>query len=112
MAHAQPGPSPRPLLSAPPSVNNVGTNIRKPTVAFTPEELDFVLSTNLRSAYHLCQLAHPLLKAAGGASVMFNSSVAGGPLSMFSGTPYAMVGLRAEGRGRGRGAALPLVDAR
>jgi len=78
----------------------VGTNIRKPTVAFTPEELDFVLSTNLRSAYHLCQLCHPLLQAAGGssgggggggASVVFNSSVAGGPLSMFSGTPYAMV---------------------
>jgi hypothetical protein len=73
------------------TVNNVGTNIRKPTVAFTPEELDFVLSTNLRSAYHLCQLCHPLLKASGDASVLFNSSVAGGPLSMFSGTPYAMV---------------------
>lgn len=80
----------------------MGTNIRKPTVAFTPEELDTILSTNLRSAYHLCQLAHPLLKAAAaagggggpgrpGASVVFNSSVAGGPVSMFSGTPYAMV---------------------
>ncbi|KAI8474096.1 MAG: hypothetical protein J3K34DRAFT_453520 [Monoraphidium minutum] len=77
-------------------INNVGTNIRKATVDFTPEELDLVLSTNLRSAYHLCQLAHPLLKAArgggggGGGAVVFNSSVAGGPLSMFSGTPYAM----------------------
>lgn len=91
-------------------VNNVGTNIRRPTVEFTPEELDLILATNLKSAYHLCQLAHPLLKAgaaaaaaaaaeaggAGGArarraSVVFNSSVAGGPVAMFSGTPYAMV---------------------
>jgi hypothetical protein len=80
------------------AVNNVGTNIRKPTVAFTPEELDLILSTNLRSAYHLCQLCHPLLKAAGGgASVVFNSSVAGGPVAMFSGTPYAMVGAQAVG---------------
>lgn len=91
-------------------INNVGTNIRKPTVNFTAEELDLILATNLKSAYALCQLAHPLLKAgaaargdgggggaggvapgSAGASVVFNSSVAGGPLSMFSGTPYAMV---------------------
>ncbi|GBF92804.1 tropinone reductase [Raphidocelis subcapitata] len=71
-------------------VNNVGTNIRKPTVAFTGEELDAILSTNLRSAFVLCQLCHPLLRAAGDAAVVFNSSVAGGPLAMFSGTPYAM----------------------
>lgn len=75
-----------------PAVNNVGTNIRKPCVDITPDDLDWVLTTNLRSAFHLSQLAHPLLKAAGGgASVVFNSSVAGGPLGMFSGTPYAMV---------------------
>lgn len=72
-------------------VNNVGSNIRKPTVSFSPDELDFLLSTNLRSAFVLCQLAHPLLRAAGvGASVVFNSSVAGGPLAMFSGTVYGM----------------------
>ncbi|KIZ05269.1 hypothetical protein MNEG_2690 [Monoraphidium neglectum] len=72
-------------------INNVGTNIRKPCVDITPDDLDWVLTTNLRSAFHLSQLAHPLLKAAGGgASVVFNSSVAGGPLGMFSGTPYAM----------------------
>ncbi len=42
-----------------------------------------MMSTNLTSAYRLTQLAHPLLKAVGGgASVLFNSSVAGGPLSM------------------------------
>lgn len=40
------------------------------------------MSTNLTSAFRVSQMAHPLLKAAGGACVMFNSSVAGGPLAM------------------------------
>ncbi|XP_009796888.1 tropinone reductase homolog At5g06060 [Nicotiana tabacum] len=58
-------------------VNNVGTNIRKPTTHYTAEEYARLLSTNLESAYHLCQLAHPLLKASGNGSVVFISSVAG-----------------------------------
>lgn len=36
------------------------------------------------------QLAHPLLKAAGGSSIVMISSVAGGPTAMRSGTVYAM----------------------
>ena len=36
------------------------------------------------------QLAHPLLKAAGGGAVVFNSSVAGGPMAMKTGAVYAM----------------------
>lgn len=35
------------------------------------------MSTNLESAYHLCQLAHPLLKASGAGNIVFMSSVAG-----------------------------------
>nr|XP_009603002.1 tropinone reductase homolog At5g06060-like isoform X1 [Nicotiana tomentosiformis] len=58
-------------------VNNVGTNIRKPTTDYSAEEYARLLSTNLESAYHLCQLAHPLLKASGNGSVVFISSVAG-----------------------------------
>ncbi|KAM0862399.1 hypothetical protein ACQ4PT_045287 [Festuca glaucescens] len=42
-------------------VNNVGTNIRKPTTEYCADDYSFVMSTNLESAYHLCQLAHPLL---------------------------------------------------
>ena len=66
----------------------MGTNIRKPTVEFTAEEYSFLLSTNLESTYHLCQLAYPLLKASGVGSVVFISSVAGS-LNISSGSIYA-----------------------
>lgn len=69
-------------------VNNVGTNIRKPTVEFTAEEYSFLLSTNFESTYHLCQLAYPILKASGAGSVVFISSVAG-LLNISSGSIYA-----------------------
>lgn len=58
-------------------VNNVGTNIRKPTIEYSAEEFSKLMTTNFESAYHLCQLAHPLLKASGAGSIVFNSSVAG-----------------------------------
>ncbi|KAF5446857.1 hypothetical protein F2P56_032455 [Juglans regia] len=58
-------------------VNNVGTNLPKPTVEYTAEDFAFTVSTNLESAYHVCQLAHPLLKASGAGSVVFISSAAG-----------------------------------
>lgn len=48
------------------------------------------MSTNLDSAFHLSQLALPLLVAGGDGVVLFNSSVAGGPQAMFSGALYAM----------------------
>ncbi|PON90818.1 Short-chain dehydrogenase/reductase [Trema orientale] len=35
------------------------------------------MGTNFESAYHICQLAHPLLKASANGSIVFNSSVAG-----------------------------------
>ncbi|CAI0539912.1 unnamed protein product [Linum tenue] len=58
-------------------VNNVGTNIRKPMEEFTPVEFATLLSTNFESAFHLSQLAYPLLKASGQGSVVFTSSVTG-----------------------------------
>ena len=52
----------------------------------------------------MCQLCHPLLKASadatGDAVVLFNSSVAGGPLALMSGTIY---GLTKVGRWAGGG---------
>lgn len=45
------------------------------------------MATNLESSYHLCQLAHPLLKASGNSSVVFISSVAG-LVHLFSGSIY------------------------
>ncbi|KAM0934422.1 putative oxidoreductase [Dioscorea sansibarensis] len=58
-------------------VNNVGTGFLKPTVDCTAEEFSFIMSTNFESAFHLCQLAHPLLKASGSGSIIFISSIAG-----------------------------------
>ncbi|XP_010558920.1 PREDICTED: tropinone reductase homolog At5g06060-like [Tarenaya hassleriana] len=58
-------------------INNVGTNIRKSTVEFTDEDFTKLVSTNLESAFHLSQIAHPLLKASGFGSIVFISSVAG-----------------------------------
>ncbi|KAK6234228.1 hypothetical protein QUC31_006634 [Theobroma cacao] len=58
-------------------VNNVGTNIRKPTIEYSAEEYSKLITTNFESSYHLCQLAHPLLKASQVGSIVFISSVAG-----------------------------------
>lgn len=70
-------------------VNNVGTNIRKRTVEYTAEEYDFLLRTNLHSAYSLTVAAHPLLRAAGNAAVVNVVSVAA-LTSVGTGAPYAM----------------------
>lgn len=58
-------------------INNAGTNIRKPTIEYSSEEYSKVVTTNFESAYHLSQLAHPLLKASGAGSIVYISSVAG-----------------------------------
>ncbi|KAJ4725728.1 tropinone reductase [Melia azedarach] len=57
-------------------VNNVGAHIsRQRAVDFTAEDFSFLMATNFESAFHLCQLSHPLLKASGSASIVFHSSV-------------------------------------
>ncbi|CAH1429823.1 unnamed protein product [Lactuca virosa] len=58
-------------------INNVGTNIFKTTLEFTPEEYSMIMATNLESCYHMCQLTHPLLKAYGAGNIVFISSVMG-----------------------------------
>ncbi|XP_051142659.1 tropinone reductase homolog At5g06060-like [Andrographis paniculata] len=58
-------------------VNNAGTNVFKATVDFTAEDYASVMSTNFEASFHLSQVAHPLLKAAGNSSIVFISSVAG-----------------------------------
>jgi len=51
--------------------------VRKPTIEYTAEEYSKLMATNLDSAYHLSQLAYPLLKASGNGSIVFISSVEG-----------------------------------
>ncbi|WP_161887717.1 SDR family oxidoreductase [Pontibacter russatus] len=58
-------------------VNNVGTNIRKPTADYSAEEYDFVMDTNLRSAFDLNRLLYPLLRQSGQGNIIHVSSVAG-----------------------------------
>ncbi|KAL4610669.1 hypothetical protein ACB092_08G066900 [Castanea dentata] len=57
-------------------INNVGTNMQKQTIEYTAEDFSFLMCTNLESAYHMCQLAYPLLKASGAGSIVFVSSIA------------------------------------
>lgn len=70
-------------------VNNVGTNIRKPSLAFTDADYATVFQTNLTSAWDLTRLLHPTLAAAGGAAVVNIGSVAG-QRAVGSGAVYAM----------------------
>jgi glucose 1-dehydrogenase len=56
-------------------VNNAAMQINKPLIEITVEEWDAVMASNLRSAFLGVKLAHPLLKARGGAAVVNVSSV-------------------------------------
>ncbi|CAL4988591.1 unnamed protein product [Urochloa decumbens] len=70
-------------------VNNAGIAIRKSAMEHSLEEYSLLMATNLESAYHLCLLAHPLLKASGSGSIVFISSIAG-VVALFSGPIYGM----------------------
>ncbi len=70
-------------------INNVGMNIRKKVIDYTREEYDEILSTNLHSAFDLCQRGHALLKESHHAAVVNVLSVAGFT-HLRTGAPYAM----------------------
>lgn len=69
-------------------VNNVGTNIRKPTLEYTDEEIDLLLRTNLLSMLHMCRTLHALLKGNSSAAIVNIGSVAGNVV-VRTGSPYA-----------------------
>jgi Tropinone reductase 1 len=68
-------------------VNNVGTNVRKPTTAYTEEETDSILRTNLLSAFHLTRT---LVDHIGDGGSVVNVASVGGLTHLCTGTPYAM----------------------
>ena len=70
-------------------VNNAGTNVRKATAAYGAEEIDRVLSVNLRAPLELCRAMHPLLIAGEGSAVVNVSSVAS-KVWVGSGSIYAV----------------------
>ncbi|MGD8329974.1 MAG: SDR family oxidoreductase [Acidobacteriota bacterium] len=45
-------------------VNNVATNVRKRVVEYADDEFDFIMRTNMISAFDICRRAHPLLQRA------------------------------------------------
>jgi Tropinone reductase 1 len=58
-------------------VNNAGTNIRKPTADYAADEFDYILNTNLRSAFELNRQLYSLLQKSGQGNIIHVSSVAG-----------------------------------
>ena len=70
-------------------INNVGTNIRKPSTDYTPAEWAYLLETNLTSAWEMCRAAYPHLVTSGNSSIVSIGSVAG-TVSVGSGGPYAI----------------------
>ena len=58
-------------------VNNVGTNIRKKALEYSEKEYDQIMNINLKSAFQLSLLAHPLLKNSQSGRVINISSVSG-----------------------------------
>ncbi|KAJ9546424.1 hypothetical protein OSB04_018967 [Centaurea solstitialis] len=58
-------------------INNAGSTRMRDATEHTAEDYSFIMRTNVESPYHLSQLAYPLLKSSGNASIVFISSVAG-----------------------------------
>jgi Tropinone reductase 1 len=70
-------------------VNNVGTNIRKKTVAYTEEEIEYLFQTNLKSALDISlRLYQPLCNS--GASAIVNVASVAGITALKTGAIYAM----------------------
>jgi Tropinone reductase 1 len=70
-------------------VNNVGTNLRKPTLDYAEAEWRGLLETNLASCFETCRLAHPQL-AQHAASAIVNVASVSGLIHVRTGSPYGM----------------------
>ncbi|MEL6178719.1 MAG: SDR family oxidoreductase [Myxococcota bacterium] len=81
-------------------VNNVGTNIRQPTLELPLGELRRLMAINVESAWALCRSMHPRLAAAGGGSIVNVSSVAGMQAVLTSTAAYAMTKAAMDGMTR------------
>ncbi|MCQ4166557.1 SDR family oxidoreductase [Tahibacter harae] len=70
-------------------VNNVGTNVRKPTLDYAEAEYRALFDTNVFSAFELCRLAHAQLAEHGAAAIVNVGSVSG-LTHVRTGSPYGM----------------------
>ncbi|MEL7119808.1 MAG: SDR family oxidoreductase [Bacteroidota bacterium] len=57
-------------------VNNVGTNVRKPTLEIVPEEMNHVFDVNATAAFHLSQMSYEWLKKSDHPSIINVGSIA------------------------------------
>jgi tropinone reductase I len=70
-------------------VNNTGSNITRPTLDYTPDEVKELIDTNLLSAFEMSRLAHPHLAEHGNAAIVNVASVSG-LVHVRTGSPYGM----------------------
>jgi tropinone reductase I len=70
-------------------INNVGNNIRKPTLDYSVDEYRGLIDTNLISAFEMSRLAHPHL-ARHGQSAIVNVTSVSGLTHVRTGSPYGM----------------------
>ncbi|HEX7339032.1 MAG TPA: SDR family oxidoreductase [Rhodanobacteraceae bacterium] len=70
-------------------VNNVGGNVIKPALEYTPQDWQQLLDTNLTSAWDMSRLAHPFLVQHGHAAIVNVGSVSG-ITHVRTGAPYGM----------------------
>lgn len=70
-------------------VNNVGTNVRKPTLDYAEAEYRALFEINVFSAFELCRLAHAQLAEQGAAAIVNVGSVSG-LTHVRTGSPYGM----------------------
>ncbi len=71
-------------------VNNVGTNVRKPTLEASFEDLQHVMDINAGVAFDLSRRLHPLLKEGGGGCIVNVASIAAVTGVMWTTAIYAM----------------------
>jgi tropinone reductase I len=71
-------------------VNNVGTNVRKPTLEATFEDLQHVMDINVGTAFDLSTRLHPLLSKGSHPSIINVASIAGKTGVMWTTAIYAM----------------------
>lgn len=70
-------------------INNVGTNIRRRAIDFSPDEIESLLRTNLLSALELARAAWPLLKSAAPGAAVINIGSIAGLTAIRTGVAYA-----------------------
>jgi len=70
-------------------VNNAGGNITRPTLEYTPDEVQELIATNVLSAFEMSRLAHPHLAEHGNAAIVNIASVSG-LVHVRTGSPYGM----------------------